>query len=56
MTDKEVLTLAVSWFLTGADKTKRIQSGNLSHDKSSVEGQLLRSAEFIQKHIDKQEQ
>jgi hypothetical protein len=51
MTNKELLKLAIDWFKTGANKASRLNTGKLSHDKASLQGQLLRSAEFLERHL-----
>ena len=53
MTDKELLELAVKWFRIGADKARRLETGNMSHGKVNLEGFLARSYEYIEKHLKK---
>ena len=50
MNEQELIELSIEWFNNIQEMTKRITSGNVSHEARTIEGFAKRCAEFLNKH------
>lgn len=50
ITNKELIEMSINWFNDIKENSKRLTSGNVSHNARQIEGFALHCAEFLEKY------
>ncbi len=48
-TNEELLNLSIDWFNKIQEMSKKLNTGNVSHDSKSIQGFAFRCEEFLKK-------
>ena len=54
MNNEKLLDLAIGWFKDVQEKSKKLTTGNVSHDSRMMQGFALHCAEFLEKYKKKE--
>lgn len=53
LTKDKLIELSIGWFNDIRENSKRLTTGNVSHNSRQIEGFALHCAEFLEKYKDK---